>query len=135
MRAADCWLELQDKAMSRLRQAFAPRSQGPLKSALKACERFAAACPSRRELFRQPRGLGDQAAASHNEWTLILFATYLASTTSERTRRVVATKTMRSYISMLKGYYNHTYAFELAAKTTRLKRFLESLEGEDKKSG
>lgn len=126
--------QLQDKAMSRLQQAFAPRSQGPLKSALKAFERFAAACPQR-ELFRRPRGLGDPAAASHNEWTLILFATYLASTTSERTRRVVSTDTIRSYISMLKGYYEHTFAFELVTKGTRLKRFLESLEGEDKRSG
>lgn len=84
-----------------------------LASALRAFERFAAACP-RRELFLEPRVTGDRAAMTHNEWTLILFATFLSSTTSTRTRKVVAVGTIKSYISLIKGYLGHVYAFEVA---------------------
>lgn len=71
-----------------LRGAFAPRLQGMLASAMKAFARFATPFPQR-ELFREPRATGDRSAMAHNEWTLmILFATYLSSTTSERTRKV-----------------------------------------------
>lgn len=121
-------------AANRLRRAFAPRSQGPLSSALRAFGRFASACPGR-ELFKEPRALGDRAAAAHNEWTLILFAGYLASTTSRRTRRIVAARTIKSYVSLLKGYLEHIYAFELAERPTRLRRFLDSLQAEDPRSG
>ena len=72
---------LHDEATGRLRHAYAPRSQGPLASALRAFARFAEACPQR-DLLREPRVVGDWAAAAHNEWTLILFASYLSSTTS-----------------------------------------------------
>lgn len=125
---------LNAEAAGRLQIAYAPRSRGPLASALRAFEKFATACPGR-ELFKEPRALGDRAAAKHNEWTLILYATFLASTTSERTRKVVATKTIKSYISLLKGYLEHIYAFDLTERSSRLKRFLESLQAEDPRSG
>lgn len=125
---------LHGEATARLRESFAPRSQGMVKSALKAFGRFAAVCP-RRELFREPRATGDREAMAHNEWTLILFATYLSSTTSERTRRVVSAATVKSYISLIKGYLGHVYAFELTEKPTRLKRFLESLQADDRGQG
>lgn len=105
-----------------------------LASALRAFERFAAACP-RRELFLEPRVTGDRAAMTHNEWTLILFATFLSSTTSTRTRKVVAVGTIRSYISLIKGYLGHVYAFEVADQPSRLRRFLESLQSDDSRGG
>lgn len=74
-------------------------------------------------------------AAAHNEWTLILFATHLSSATSKRTGKAVTAKTIKSYVSLLKGYFEHMYAFELAQRPTRLRRLLESLESEDPRSG
>ena len=79
--------------------------------------------------------VGDWAAAAHNEWTLILFASYLSSTTSERTRKVVAARTIKSYISLLKGHLEHIYAFVLVERPMRLKRFFDSLRAGDPRSG
>lgn len=125
---------LHARATDRLERAYAPRSRGPLASALRAFSSFAAACP-RRELFRAPQVLGDRWAAAHNEWTLVLFATFLSSTTSKRTGRAVTTKTIRSYISLVKNYFEHVYALELVDRSKRLKRFLDSLEAEDRRAG
>ena len=55
-----------------LSQAYAPRSQGPLGTALRSLASFAARVPSR-ELFRTPRSEGDLKAIAWNEWTFILF--------------------------------------------------------------
>ena len=79
-------LQKLDKEVSeRLEAAYAPKSKGPLQSAVNALARFAEACPGR-ELFRTPRFHGDIRTAAHNEWTFILFVWYLATTPSVRRR-------------------------------------------------
>lgn len=56
-------LRLHRDAARRLQTALAPKSKGPLNSALKAFARFSAACPAR-ELFKEPRWYGDGAVSS-----------------------------------------------------------------------
>lgn len=127
-------LRLHNKAAAALDAAFAPRSRGPLTSAIKAFARFAAACPQR-ELFKQPRVLGDAQTSAWNEWTFILFATFLTSTRSAKTKRPLAVKTIETYISLLKGYFGYSYAFELIHRAPRLKRYISALKGVDSSLG
>lgn len=121
---------LHAEAAERLQRAYAPKSQGPLQSALAALARFAEACPER-ILFKRPAFLGDQAAAAYNEWTLILLAWFLISEPSPTTGKPLKVKSVRSYISLLKGYLSFSYAFDLVDRsptgTMRLKRLLASL--------
>ena len=52
--------------------AYAPRSKGPLSTAVRKFFRFAASVQTR-ELFRRPTVAGDLEAQAHNEWTLCLY--------------------------------------------------------------
>ena len=71
-----------------------------------------------------------------NEWTLILFATYMTITPSHKTGKPVKADTISSYVSMVKGFFSFTYAFTLVAEATpRLSRFVKLLRSEDKLSG
>lgn len=127
-------IRLHNEAATALDAAFAPRSRGPLTSAIRAFARFAAACPQR-ELFLQSRTIGDSKSSAWNEWTFILFATYLNSTPSNKTKRPVSVKTIESYISLLKGYLGFSYAFELINKAPRLKRYLAALRESNPSTG
>ena len=55
-----------------------------LRSALALLARFSDACPDR-ELFRTPRWFGDLDASAYNEWTMILFVWWAATSDSSRT--------------------------------------------------
>lgn len=112
-----------------MRTAFAPKSRGSLNSALRSFHQFAEACPAR-ELVKEPRWLGDRAASSWNEWTLILFAMYLATTPSKRTGRPVSAKTVETYISLVKGFLSFNFDFDLVNRIPRLKRLLMDLQSE-----
>ena len=79
---------LHASAASRLSAAYAPRSRGPLSSALRALAAFAAKCPER-VLFKSPASTSKEEAAAWNEWTFILFAMYMEATPSGKTGRVV----------------------------------------------
>lgn len=71
---------------------------------------------------------GDGAASSWNdEWTLILFAAYLADTPSRRTGKPVKAKTIESYISLPKGFLDFTYSFDLVLWAPRLKRLIADI--------
>lgn len=125
---------LHNQAAKAMDAAFAPRSRGSLASAIKAFARFSAACPHR-ELFKTPRSLGDRQASAWNEWTFVLFATYLSTTPSLKTKRPVSVNTIETYISLLKGYLSHSYAFELMERAPRLKRYLATLKEADPLAG
>lgn len=118
---------LHTEVADRLRRAYAPKSQGPLGSALRAFARFAAACPERETLFVTPDKRGDLQASAHNEWTLILFAWYLSTTPSQKTGKPISPKSIASYVSLLKGYFNFSYGFAIVDSTQRLKRLLKEL--------
>ena len=122
--------KLHQGVSDRLRTAYAPQSQGPLKSALHALGRFSDACPQR-ELFLQPAFHGDLSANAHNEWTLILLAWFLLTEPSPTTGKPLRVKSVRSYISLLKGYLSFVYSFDIVDRsptgTLRLKKLLNDL--------
>ncbi|KAL1500528.1 hypothetical protein AB1Y20_013184 [Prymnesium parvum] len=117
-------------AIARLRVAFAPGSKGELNTVLRAFNEFARACPQR-HLFHAPRYRGDSAATAWNEWTLILFAQFLASAPSKKTKRMLKARTVESYISLLKGFLSYTYNFELVERSPRLSRLIKALYSDD----
>jgi hypothetical protein len=117
---------LHNEASERLKTAYAPKSQGPLGSALSALARFAAACPER-ELFIKPEYYGDISASSHNEWTFILVVWWLTSRPSPTTGRPVTVETAATYVSLLKGYLSFSYGFALVDQPLRLKKLYEDL--------
>lgn len=121
---------LNDRAASRLSVAFAPKSRGPLSSAIRAFSRFAEGCPER-VLFKSPTGVPPGEAAAWNEWTFVLFAIYLESTPSAKTGRTVRARTVDSYISLLKGYLSFSYDFDVLGRAPRLKRLLAEMKTQD----
>lgn len=117
-----------------LRKVYAPKSKGPLQSALNKLAEFAEACPDR-VLFVSPKFSGDLEAAAHNEWTLILLVWYMVQVESQSTGKTVKVKTIQSYISLLKGYLSFEYSFDLVDRTTRLGRLVKYLLSEDPLGG
>ena len=109
-----------------MKKAYAPKSQGPLGSALNALARFAAACPAR-TLFLMPTLIGDVRVSAHNEWTLILFAWYLLTIPSPTTGKPVALETVKTYVSLAKGFLSFRYSFTLVNDPIRLKQLYADL--------
>ena len=109
----------------RLREAYAPKSKGPLATALRALARFSDACPDR-ELLRRPRFAGDPEASAHNEWSLILWAWYMV-TEEQAGGKPIRPKSAASYVSLAKGYLSFRYAFDIVDRTLRLRRLLDDL--------
>lgn len=115
-------------------RAYAPKSKGPLQSAIRLLARFAKAVPGR-ELFKQSRWEGDREAAVWNEWTLVLLVEYMLATPSKKTRRVLKTDSIETYISLLKGYLIFTYDFEIRVGAPRLSRLIKLIKSEDPMGG
>lgn len=115
-------------------EAYAPKSKGPLGSALRVFARFAAACPER-WLFKVSANRADRATSAWNEWTLILFAGYLGEVSSKKTGKPIAVKSIESYISLLKGYLSHTYDFEVPSGTPRLARLVKLMRESQPEAG
>lgn len=91
---------LHDAAASRLSVACAPKSRGPLSSAIQAFSRsrFAESCPER-ALFKSPHGVpqGQGEAAAWNEWTFVLLAVFLETIPSAKTGQAVRARTVDSF--------------------------------------
>ena len=121
-------------ARERLKSAYAPKSQGPLGSALSLLARFADSCPER-DLFVRPLFRGDIEASAHNEWTLILIVWFAVTEPSPTTGKPLAVDSIRSYVSLLKGYLSHSYAFDVVDRTTRLSSLLKDLSVEQPLGG
>ena len=121
---------LHREASERLKTAYAPKSQGPLNSALRSLARFSDACPER-ELFLRPAVKGDLDVQAYNEWTFILYAWYMLSEPSPTTGKPVKVKTVRDYISLLKGYLSFSYAFDIVDRSKegclRLRKLLDDM--------
>ena len=82
-------------------------------------------------LFKSPEGTSGGEAAAWNEWTFVLFAVYMDTTPSDKTRRVVKARTVESYISLLKGYLSFSYDFDVLDRAPRLKRLLSEMKASD----
>lgn len=121
---------LHEHAASKLGAAYAPRSRGPLSSALRAFAAFAAKCPER-VLFKSPAGVSKSEAAAWNEWTFVLFAMYMETTPSARTGSAVRARTVESYISLLKGFLSFNYDFDVLDRAPRLRRLLAEMKSSD----
>lgn len=121
---------LHERAARQLSGAFAPRSRGPLSTALRAFASFANRCPER-VLFKSPEGSSRSEASAWNEWTFILFAMYLSSLPSPKTGRPVQARTVESYISLLKGYLSFQYDFDVVDRAPRLRRLITEMRNQD----
>jgi hypothetical protein len=121
-------------AADKLARAYAPKSKGPLQSAVRKLARFARAVPER-ELFKVSRFRGDREASAWNEWTLVLLVEWMLITPSEKTRKTVQVSTVETYVSLLKGYLVYTYDFEIVDKAPRLSRLIALLRSEDPMAG
>ena len=114
--------------------AYAPRSKGPLSTAVRKFFRFAASVPTR-ELFRRPTVAGDLEAQAHNEWTLCLWAVFEASKPSAKTGRDLKASTIEQRISLLKGLLSHRYGFKIVADSPRLASLLRLMKAADPREG
>ena len=118
----------------RLRVAFAPRSSGPLNSAVRSFAKFARRVPSR-VLFRRPAFVGDLEVLAHNEWTLCLWAVALAGEISGKTRKLLKANTIAQRISLFKGLVSHRYGFQIAGDAPRLGNLLKDMRAKDPLGG
>lgn len=117
---------LHAEAARRVGEAYAPKSRGPLNTALRALADFSEQCPGR-VLFVEKGYDGGRSAGAWNEWTFILFAVWLAGRVSRLTRRPVQAATIESYISLLKGYLSYNYDFDIIERAPRLTRLLRAM--------
>ena len=114
--------------------AFAPKSKGPLASALRALARFAMAFPCLR-LFDNTLGRDAVRQRVRNEWIFILFIQHLLETKSEKTGKPLRVNTIVSYVSLTKGFLSHKYGFELVEDGPRLRRIIKDLRESDVTAG
>ena len=121
---------LDAEVRTELAQSYAPKSQGPLGTAVRSFAKFARRVPNR-VLFRMPLVRGDLQAEAQNEWTLILWAHDLSQVVSVKTGRLLKAKSIESRISLMKGLLSHRYGFALAGEAPRLKSYLSRLRSKD----
>ena len=126
--------KLQGRAREHLDKAYAPKSKGVLRSAIRKFAMFALSVESR-QLFCSSLVSGDRAAAAHNEWTLILFVEWLLEHVSPKTGKPVASSTVSGYLSLLKGYFLFSYDFEIPNPSPRLSKLVALIRSEDLTAG
>ena len=126
----DVFERLDAEVRVELAQSYAPRSTGPLGTAVRSFAKFARRVPNH-VLFTMPRVRGDLEAEARNEWTLILWAHDLSREVSGKTGRLLKAKTIESRVSLLKGLLSHRYGFALAGESPRLKSYLSRLRSKD----
>lgn len=126
--------KLHEAAADRMRSVYAPKSKDTLNTALRSFARFARQCPGR-QLFREKGDISERQAAAWNEWTFILYATWLAGRPSKLTKYPVRARTIESYVSLIKGYLRFEYDFELPERAPRLSRLLKAMKDEDPLAG
>lgn len=61
----------------------------------------------------------------------MLFATFMAGTPSKKTGRPVKAKTIESYVSLIKGFLDFTYSFDLVLRAPRLKRLMADVQSKE----
>ena len=105
-------------------------SRWKLKTAFKWLRTFEQLFPQRQPLFKIPKFRGDLKAELYNEWSMILFVTWLASVRSQKTTKRLNIETISQYHSMLKVALSVRYGFELEGSPQRLPRILKRLRRE-----
>lgn len=113
--------------------AYAPKSKGPLNSALRAFAEFAECTPGR-ELFVTPqtrRDWSEWAIHAWNEWTLILWAVFMTQRASRKTGRPVKGDTVKQYASLLKGFFSLSYSFTIVGEAPKLRALLKQMVADD----
>ena len=93
-------------------------------------KRFTRGLGGKRPPLVQPRSAGDLKATLHNEWTLVLFAEYLATRRSARMQRPLAVDTIAEYVGMLKVDLSVTWGFSIAGDAQRLPAIIKALRRE-----
>ena len=83
--------------------AYAPRSKGPLGTAVRSLAHFAKVIPNH-ALFKRPRVRGELEVEAHNEWTLCLWAKHLATKKSKKTGKYPKQKMIESRISLAESF-------------------------------
>ena len=121
-------------AWTHLQQHLAAASRKKLKTALRSFAEFAAAVPSR-QLFVTPTVHGEVAPSVHNEWTMILYAEYMATRPSPVHGKPVKVRTIEEYVSMVKAHLSVEYGFELLGTPQRLRRLLKAMRRNEGLSG
>jgi hypothetical protein len=89
-------------------------------------ERLKQRLRGKRTLFREPAHAGDMGAILHNEWSLIIFAEYLASRRTREGRRL-AVDTVAEYVSMAKVELSVSYGFAIAGEPQRLPHIIKAM--------
>jgi hypothetical protein len=89
-------------------------------------ERLKQRLRGKRTLFRKPAHAGDMGAILHNEWSLIIFAEYLASRRTREGRRL-AVDTVAEYVSMAKVELSVSYGFAIAGEPQRLPHIIKAM--------
>lgn len=84
-----------------------------------------------RELFKEKEDVSERQTGAWNEWTFVLYASWLAGQASRQTKRPVRARTIETYISLIKGYLRFEYDFELPDRALRLKQLLKAMKEED----
>ena len=110
--------------------AFAPRSAGPLGTAMRCLARFARVTPSR-ELFLPLRFRGDLEREAWNEWTIMLWVHHLSQTVSTKTKKYLKVGSIETRISLAKGFLSHKYGFAIAGEAPRLRTYLKKLRSDE----
>ena len=128
--SVDLFDRLDAEVSTELAQAYAPRSSGPLGTAVRSLAAFARRVPNR-VLFKLPRFRGDLRVEGHNEWTLCLWAWDLGREKSKKTKRYLKAKSIEQRISLAKGLLSHRYGFQLAGEAPRLKSLLARMRSKD----
>ena len=121
---------LQERAVHHVLHVLAESSRGKLRTATNWLRIFMRKFPKRRPFLKTPRYRGDLKVELYNEWSMILFVTWMATVTSRRTGIKLNVDTISQYQSMLKSALSTQYGFDVLGDPKRLPRVLKKLQRE-----
>lgn len=114
--------------IKRLRSAANINTDAAIKSALNSLARFAEGPARHRTLFRKPLVHGEVDTQAYNEWSLLLWAEWLLTTPSPKTRKPLKASTIASYLSLAKGELSVRLGFDVVTTSeSRLKRMVRQM--------
>ena len=125
------WLrKLNASAGERIQQRLAPASRRKLRTAMRHFRDLERRLKGTRTLLETPRRAGDPKSLLHNEWSLVLFAEYLAPRRSGPKRKRLAVDTVAEYVSMVKTELSVTHGFAIAGDPQRLPSLIKAMRRE-----
>ena len=102
-------------------------SRGKLKTAEHWFKTFHKCFPQRQPLFKHARFRGDLRTELYNEWTMILFVTWLSTVKSKKTGKRLNAETISQYHSTLKAALSTRFGFEIEGDPQRLPKVIKKL--------